>query len=602
MGQVLIADGHPVTRHAVRMLLESEGHAIAGEAEDGLDALRLSLEQPADLLILDIDLSRLNGLDVMARLRARGLTLPVLAFSAQDSEHIVGRFLQGGASGFVSKHDDLRELSLAVAMLLRGRSYFPMRLLGNVNLPEVRSGERERVASLSNRELSVLYFLASGRNNHQIAHELTISEKTVSTYRTRLQHKLNLHSLAELIDFARRNALVAAPQAEPRPEAPDSDELVMLRSLVDSLPDALYVRDTAGRLAHANLAFLRLYDVRLDDVLGTRAMDVDWYAPAQAELLHQYFLQAVAAEQAFARDIELRIHGQRRVLHHWGKPYRDAQGRLLGMICGSADITGRQDRLRAIEADKQQAELSNRQKLNFLVRASNEFSVPLGAMHGMLEMVLQRATLEPADRKALEWIDGTSRDLLKLTADLRQVARLESGEEHPQVVALRLDKLLHDAIAAIAASLDAKGLALDVQVAAELEHGLLGDPRLLREVIDYLLAYLVRESSDGTLRITLHGQVDEARLAIRLNATNVRAEEQDPLTVYSLDELAADTERQLLQQAPVGLIVAKRLVGLLQGELVLASPPGQGSTVSAHFSLELAQPPSASGPCAIDPP
>lgn len=588
MGQVLIADGHPVTRHAVRMLLESEGHAIAGEAENGLEALRLSLEQPADLLILDIDLSRLNGLDVMARLRAHGVNLPVLAFSAQDSEHIVGRFLQGGASGFVSKHDDLRELSLAVAMLLRGRSYFPMRLLGNVNLPDVRSGERERVASLSNRELSVLYFLASGRNNHQISHELTISEKTVSTYRTRLQHKLNLHSLPELIDFARRNALVAAPQGEPAPAAPENDELVMLRSLVDSLPDALYVRDTGGRLVHANLAFLRLYDVQLGDVLGTRAMDVDWYAPAQAELLHQYFLQAVAAEQPFARDIELRIHGHRRVLHHWGKPYRDAGGRLLGMICGSADITGRQDRLRAIEADKQQAELGNRQKLNFLVRASNEFSLPLGAMHGMLEVVLQRATLEPADREALEWIDSTSRGLLKLTADLRQVARLESGEEQPQQAPLRLDELLRAAIDAVATTAHGKGLALDMQVAPELDRVLLGDPSLLREVLDYLLAYLIRETGSGTLLVSLHGQVEDSRLAIRLNATGTGAQGEDPLALYSLEELAADAARQLLQDAPVGLIVAKRLVSLLQGELVLASPPGQGTTVSVHLALPLA--------------
>lgn len=588
MGQVLIADGHPVTRHAVRMLLESEGHAIVGEAEDGLEALRLGLEQLADLLILDIDLSRLNGLDVMARLRAHGVNLPVLAFSAQDSEHIVGRFLQGGASGFVSKHDDLRELSLAVAMLLRGRSYFPMRLLGNVNLPEVRSGERERIASLSNRELSVLYFLASGRNNHQIAHELTISEKTVSTYRTRLQHKLNLHSMPELIDFARRNALVAAPQGEPTPVTPENDELVMLRSLVDSLPDALYVRDTGGRLVLANLAFLRLYDVQLGDVLGTRALDVDWYAPQQAELLHQYFLQAVAAEQPFARDIELRIHGHRRVLHHWGKPYRDARGRLLGMICGSADITNRQDRLRSIEADKQRAELDNRQKLNFLVRASNEFSLPLGAMHGMLEVVLQRAALTSADREALEWIDETSRDLLKLTADLRQVARLESGEEKPRAMPLRLDHLLGETIAAVATSARSKGLLLEMHAARELDRALLGDPALLREILDYLLAYLIREMPAGTLLVSLNGHVEESCLAVRLIAAGADKQQQDPLALYSLEELAADASRQMLQEAPVGLIVAKRLVNLLQGELVLASPPGQGITASVHLCLPLA--------------
>lgn len=587
MSEVLIADGHPVTRHAVRLLLENEGHRIAGEAENGLDAVRLCLEHPADLLILDIDLSRLNGLDVMTRLKARGVRLPILAFSSQDSEHIVGRFLQAGAAGFVSKHDDLRDLSLAVATVLRGRSYFPMRLLGNVNLPEVRSGERERVASLSNRELSVLYFLANGLNNHQISHELTISEKTVSTYRTRLQRKLNLRSLAELIDFARRNALVTASQVEFSQSPEESDELVMLRSIIDNIPDALYVRDTDGRLVHANLAFLHLYGVELSAVVGSRAMDVDWYAPAQAELLHHYYLQAVAAERPFTRDIELSIHGKRRVLHHWGRPYRDAAGRLLGMICGSADITGRQDRLQAVTADKELAELGNRQKLNFLVRASNEFSLPLGAMRGMLDLVLHRATLEPVDREALQWIDATSRDLLKLITDLQRIARLESGDEQARELPTRLDHLAGEACTAALGPARAKGLELVLEVAPTLQQPLLSDPELLREILDYLLAYGIRESATGELRIALHGQADTEHLAVRLNLSNPVATAGDPLQVYSLDELAAEAARQQLHQAPVGLIVAKRLIHLLHGELVIASPPEGGTTVSVNLSLPL---------------
>jgi signal transduction histidine kinase len=127
-----------------------------------------------------------------------------------------------------------------------------------------------------------------------------------------------------------------------------------------------------------------------------------------------------------------------------------------------------------------------------------------------------------------------------------------------------------------------------MQVAPELDRVLLGDPSLLREVLDYLLAYLIRETVTGTLLVSLHGQLEESRLAIRLNATGTGAQEQDPLALYSLEELAADAARQLLQDAPVGLIVAKRLVNLLQGELVLASPPGQGTTVSVHLALPLA--------------
>lgn len=170
MARILIADEHPMTRYAVRMLLQAERHTVIGEACNGLEALSLTSRLAPDLLIIDIDLSQLTGLDVIARLRGRGMTLPILGYSTQDSEHYVGRFLQAGASGFVSKHQDIDRLKEALAVLLRGHSYFPADMLGSVHRGSLQENDAERVAALSNRELSVLSLLASGYSNQEIAH------------------------------------------------------------------------------------------------------------------------------------------------------------------------------------------------------------------------------------------------------------------------------------------------------------------------------------------------------------------------------------------------------------------------------------------------
>ncbi|SDN47746.1 response regulator [Pseudomonas jinjuensis] len=588
MSRILIADEHPVTRHAVRLLLEGAGHQVVGEAENGVDALSMTVDLKPDLLIVDIDLSRLNGLDVIARVRARGLKMPILAFSTQDSEHMVGRFLQAGAAGFVSKHDDLEELSVAVSTVLRGRSYFPSELLGTVNLPTARMREAERIAQLSNRELSVLYFLANGYCNHEIAAELSISEKTVSTYRTRLKEKLNLHSMPELIDFARRNNLVGDQPAgaETMLAAPVDERLQMLRAMVESLPAAFYVRDTGGRLLYANPAFLRLYEVELEEVIGTRATDVDWYSPTDAATLQDYFMQAVAAAQPFSRDIEVRIHGRRRVLHHWGSPYRDVAGDLLGMVCCSTDITERQDQLQAVRSAKEQAELGNQQKLDFLVSASHEFSVPLQALRGMLRMVLKRATLNDEDRAALTFADDTAGEMLKLVNDLRGIASLECGEAQVARQPARLEELASLAVAAQHAHAEGKGLELRVELNEAARRPLLTDPRRFRDALEYLLEYVIRLTESGWVRLGIQAEAQGQDVAVRIEISGAPHEQPDPLRVYSLDELAEATASRLKRLTPVGLTIARRLVESLHGELVSISPPEQGAMVSVHMRME----------------
>jgi two-component system response regulator EvgA len=203
MKKVIIVDDHPVIRFAVKMLLEKSGLEVVAETDNGVDALTKARELEPDLVLLDIGLPKIDGFQVIERLRALDMPLKILVLTSQASAHFALRCQQTGADGFVTKTDDLSELVDAIKMVLRGISYFPQ--YNRFIAPTTQS---EQLEQLSDRELSVLMMLAKGMGNKQIADQLVLSEKTISTYKHRLKIKLNAATLIELIDFARNNNLI----------------------------------------------------------------------------------------------------------------------------------------------------------------------------------------------------------------------------------------------------------------------------------------------------------------------------------------------------------------------------------------------------------
>ncbi|MFC5699476.1 response regulator [Pseudomonas sp. GCM10022186] len=210
MRSALIVDDHPVIRMAVRMLLERNDMVVVGEADNGVDALQLIRQHEPDIVILDIGIPRLDGLNVISRIRALGLDSHVLVLTAQPADSFAQRCFQAGAKGFVSKEEDLQNLITAINAISAGFTLFPSMSMGG-NQPPALS-EAELVGRLSNQELMVLQYLASGLSNKEIAERMLLSNKTVSTYKTRIQQKLSLDSLLELIEFARRNDLAVRPE------------------------------------------------------------------------------------------------------------------------------------------------------------------------------------------------------------------------------------------------------------------------------------------------------------------------------------------------------------------------------------------------------
>jgi len=208
MPRIMIVDDHPVVRLAVRVLLEPQGYEIVGEADNGIEALRLAREQLPDVVILDIGIPRLDGLQVITRLRTMGSSVRVLVLTSLGTESIASRCMQAGASGFISKDEDLSDLAGAVKAMLSGYSFFPHEMFGASPDGRGQQSEQRMLASLSNRELMVLQQLAQGLTNKQIADAMMLSNKTISTYKTRLLQKLNAKSLVALLEFAKRNAVI----------------------------------------------------------------------------------------------------------------------------------------------------------------------------------------------------------------------------------------------------------------------------------------------------------------------------------------------------------------------------------------------------------
>jgi two-component system response regulator EvgA len=208
MNTVFIIDDHPVIRLAVRMLLENENYEVVGETDNGVDAMQMVKECMPDLIILDISIPKLDGLEVLTRFNAMSLPSKILVLTAQTPALFAIRCMQSGAAGYVCKQEDLSELLSSVKAVLSGYNYFPSQALAPSYRSDGQPSEVELFKLVNDRELMVLQLFAQGRTNKEIAKGMFLSNKTVSTYKTRLMQKLKTKTLVELIEMAKRNALV----------------------------------------------------------------------------------------------------------------------------------------------------------------------------------------------------------------------------------------------------------------------------------------------------------------------------------------------------------------------------------------------------------
>jgi DNA-binding NarL/FixJ family response regulator len=206
MLRILTIDDHEVVRAGVKGLFTS-GSAIFGEARTGPEALTLVREQSWDVAVLDISLGGRSGLDVLKEIRGLAPRLPVLMLSMHAEEQYAMRAFKAGASGYISKASSRDELREAILKVIKGGRYISASLAEKLVF-DLSGTEKQGHEGLSDRELEVLVLIGSGKTVSEIAEKLSLSDKTISTYRRRILDKMQLKTNAELTHYAIRNGLV----------------------------------------------------------------------------------------------------------------------------------------------------------------------------------------------------------------------------------------------------------------------------------------------------------------------------------------------------------------------------------------------------------
>ncbi|MHB0936811.1 MAG: response regulator [Armatimonadota bacterium] len=212
---VLLADDHTMVREGLRMILESQPDiTVVGEAADGREAVRLTSRLHPDVVIMDIAMPELNGIEATRTIREQGSDARVIILSMHLSSEFVARALRAGALGYLLKVSASTELITAVRTVMQGQRYLCQHVKDNLvdDYLEHYTDEQQKspIERLSAREREVLQLIAEGKSTAEIAELLSLSPNTIDTYRSRLMQKLGLTDLPGLIKFAIRHGLTTS--------------------------------------------------------------------------------------------------------------------------------------------------------------------------------------------------------------------------------------------------------------------------------------------------------------------------------------------------------------------------------------------------------
>jgi two-component system response regulator NreC len=212
--RIVLADDHTLVREGLRKILETERDwEVIGEASDGREAVRQALDLKPDLVILDLAMPQLSGVDAIQQIVRRLPSVRVLALSMHANEAYVTRALKAGAHGYLLKDSAANDLLRAVAALMQNKSFFSP-AVSKVMLDDyvrqlAERGITDRYDTLSEREREVFQLIAEGRANKEIAEILCLSPSTVETHRARIMEKLDMHNAVEIALYAVRRGIIS---------------------------------------------------------------------------------------------------------------------------------------------------------------------------------------------------------------------------------------------------------------------------------------------------------------------------------------------------------------------------------------------------------
>ncbi|MFN3241617.1 MAG: response regulator [Planctomycetota bacterium] len=210
--KILLADDHAIIRDGLANMLRQIDHEIVGEATDGRAAVQLALELQPDIVVMDIGMPGMNGIEATRQLIEHDAKVAVIALSMHSDATYVGRMLQAGARGYLLKESAFDELEEAIDNVLKGRIFLGSKIQGVVvgDYVDRLGGKRpSSPVTLTNKEREVLQLVAEGKSTKEIAQALSITVKTVETHRHNIMNRLDIRSIAQLTKYAIRQGLTS---------------------------------------------------------------------------------------------------------------------------------------------------------------------------------------------------------------------------------------------------------------------------------------------------------------------------------------------------------------------------------------------------------
>jgi PAS domain S-box-containing protein len=572
MGTVLLVDHLPIVRNGLRALLERAGHTVLAEVDNGQDALMQCRQLHPDMVIIELLVPRLGGLDLLRRLRASHEGIKLLVYSVQEASLYATRSLQAGADAYVSKTDAVTELESALLALSHGRRYFP-REVTRQDTHSLRDEGESELEQLSGRELTVLQMLSQGLNNKDIAEQLSLSYKTVSTYKARLHQKLKVSSDFQLLEVARTFGLVAGEEPGVGQESLLDPQLLreydLLRALLDSAPYPMFVRDLEGRLLMCNRRYLAYTGESFENLRGTTLAQAKWLPAQMRQDSEMRLREAIIRQESFMAEAVFENDGISNVMYVWCTPFRNEAGELVAMFGGMRDLTERDRLLTTLRHEGAEARYESHLKSSMLAAVSQELQMKIEAMHKSLKAVL------------LPDLDHPERMLDKLTRhvdSMRQsLARLDDWitlDAHDQETlheAHNLGALTEELLGPIRQQLESKGCQLNLGPGLRALKSAWIDVRHYRQLLESLFAYLLQGTPPPGISLILTTRI-LPRGFLRLS-----------LELSPWHEPGEDAPSALLAHASI-----QRLVLVLQGKVATESSV-DGRPLVWRLELDLPQ-------------
>lgn len=208
--QVMIADNHSMIREGLKQLLELEGEfKVIGEACDGVDCIEKLKKVKPDILLLDINMPNMNGLEVIEKMKESDCNVKVLVLTVHNEVEYLLKAVDMGVNGYLLKDSESTELKQAIISVMNGEDYIQPSLIPVLNAKMIdRNNDNEKISNLTKRELQVLKLLSIGKLNRQVADELQISERTVKNHVSNIFKKIDVKDRTQAAVFAIRNNLI----------------------------------------------------------------------------------------------------------------------------------------------------------------------------------------------------------------------------------------------------------------------------------------------------------------------------------------------------------------------------------------------------------